>query len=1612
MLWSWSGQYVWSGKDAKNTPEVNILTDPSYSQPILQVNLVLGLFFFLFIIIVLLYDAVCISKEARRRLAAIAALRSKKNRTKHNRPDPELFTTFAASGVASVPNVGEVPVSKVEAEGGKRKKGGESEGELPGIPEKAALDQHLTLPGYPIHFAMGKGIAKHFQKHQGSDNSVCFPGLSDASVEILPGFSPSAVQSRELESVAHSLVKKTLSTSAVIMQDEEPENSTQGQHPEHSQQLQQAPGSTDCIPPAASQPQGAGCTAETESAFRWAQARGGSGPGAGQSQDSSPAAHEIRVRAFQKGLQLAHPNRQDHRSSDAEQWKEGRDGERGMRGSVVTYGYIEKANVKTVSSPYLSSRHPDKKLQEEPVCVENQGLFPSPSPKLVHPGSTSSHPATSPGLLCKTLTSIAKAATSRDLEEFGSPQLRRRAATQDRIPANTPETETARPQPLCPIRNSTQGQHPEHSQQLQQAPGSTDCIPPAASQPQGAGCTAETESAFRWAQARGGSGPGAGQSQDSSPAAHKIRVRAVQKGLQLAHPNRQDHRSSDAEQWKEGRDGERGMRGSVVTYSYIEKANVKTVSSPYLSSRHPDKKLQEEPVCVENQGLFPSPSPKLVHPGSASSHPATSPGLLCKTLTSIAKAATSRALEEFGSPQLRRRAATQVGYQQTQQNRQPRCQFWTGSPVLLEHNNPRMPRSSCTLPRSPASDQLSSQGQGADSQEPPSQGMTLPSQVQQCWMGRESPRLASKLSPALETGQGRPASILHHSPQLQASSKSPRLCHRVNFKLGDSGPTEGGGGHISPANSPKVAHKLAQEASKLSSIFQARNSPSLTPPLDSPRMDAHKLGRPVSPAAGPQHSQYSQQRVDLQKTELEHSNDSAVGSASLRQQRSDTQGTDSLKPGHNAGTVSTVRPAKKSPGVSARQQQRCKRLERDSPKPWRHPVGQLGDTGGADSPNIQNQYVEDRGSSGAGMRQREDAPSPKAGQHVGQCPSRGSPVMNAKQGDSLNLRTGQEGQRDSPRLGHRPGQCEGQASPRRGGRDSVVSSGQQTGQTGALHISQESKTSRKKTRRENSNSQLVSLSCSFVPSMHSQRVALAKWEFLFGTVSEDSAATGVKDPQYSTTHPSVDSSSDSRPALAPPRSLALRGGGEALANHSVQHVEVELVTPPPAVGGSCLCTGIIRRTLQYSETDLDAVPLRCYRETNIDELLAEQDEADSAFGSNRSVIGTSEEEEGGWGDRKYRRAAPEEEKMFTLGLDRLSSQSSLGATLKSPIDIPAPRHASEEGLDTFSRHFESIMESHRAKGTSYSSLDSEDLLSSSQTVFTFDLPTLTPEIQGLICQSARLIELRFAPLAPGETPGMSTTDSAHTRTDSAHTTAPDSSGEEGTAGNTSSERPPTLDSDPESDLIERMCLGSTDTLTNGSRADRNSAKRLAKRLYSLDGFKKSDVARHLSKNISRTLIAMSVCVNRIKNNAVPVPVCLRAFLREFALMGETQERERVLAHFSRRYLACNPNVIPSDDGVHTLTCALMLLNTDLHGHVSEGEERQGERNDRGEKSERESGRRGGRERGFSYNIGKRMTCPQFISNLEGLNDGANFPKDLLKVSGNYPGNLIFLLCWV
>ena len=147
-----------------------------------------------------------------------------------------------------------------------------------------------------------------------------------------------------------------------------------------------------------------------------------------------------------------------------------------------------------------------------------------------------------------------------------------------------------------------------------------------------------------------------------------------------------------------------------------------------------------------------------------------------------------------------------------------------------------------------------------------------------------------------------------------------------------------------------------------------------------------------------------------------------------------------------------------------------------------------------------------------------------------------------------------------------------------------------------------------------------------------------------------------------------------------------------------------------------------------------------------------------------------------------------------------------------------------------------------------------------------------------------------------------------------------------------------------------------------------SAERLAKRLYNLDGFKRTDVSRHLGKNNDFSQVVAEEYLRHFDlGDCLSLDQALRRFLQQFCLTGETQERERVLLHFSKRYLECNPGLMTpthfrSLDAVHTLTCAIMLLNTDLHGD----------------------------------NLQRKMTCNEFIENLRELNDGSNFPRDLLR----------------
>lgn len=92
-------------------------------------------------------------------------------------------------------------------------------------------------------------------------------------------------------------------------------------------------------------------------------------------------------------------------------------------------------------------------------------------------------------------------------------------------------------------------------------------------------------------------------------------------------------------------------------------------------------------------------------------------------------------------------------------------------------------------------------------------------------------------------------------------------------------------------------------------------------------------------------------------------------------------------------------------------------------------------------------------------------------------------------------------------------------------------------------------------------------------------------------------------------------------------------------------------------------------------------------------------------------------------------------------------------------------------------------------------------------------------------------------------------------------------------------RPPEL-LYPQADVAERLALGgSDDTLANGTKPDLQAAKRLAKRLYNLDGFRKSDVARHLSKkSVFVSVLAVSVSCSVISSaHSCCFPVCSNDF---------------------------------------------------------------------------------------------------------------------------------------
>ncbi|XP_054421889.1 PH and SEC7 domain-containing protein 3 isoform X2 [Pteronotus mesoamericanus] len=305
-------------------------------------------------------------------------------------------------------------------------------------------------------------------------------------------------------------------------------------------------------------------------------------------------------------------------------------------------------------------------------------------------------------------------------------------------------------------------------------------------------------------------------------------------------------------------------------------------------------------------------------------------------------------------------------------------------------------------------------------------------------------------------------------------------------------------------------------------------------------------------------------------------------------------------------------------------------------------------------------------------------------------------------------------------------------------------------------------------------------------------------------------------------------------------------------------------------------------------------------------------------------------------------------------------------------DVLGPGYT-EDSTDVYSSQFETILDN---TSLYYSAESLETLYSEPDSYFSFEMP-LTPMIQQRIKEGSQFLERTSVGgqqdilsvsadggIVMGYSGGIA--NGLSDAGDSIHVKGAPEIALWGSSRSHAGVKTALLEVHSEMGNTEILEREPSENLSNGTSSNVEAAKRLAKRLYQLDRFKRSDVAKHLGKNNEFSKLVAEEYLKFFDFTGMTLDQSLRYFFKAFSLVGETQERERVLIHFSNRYFHCNPDTIATQDGVHCLTCAMMLLNTDLHGH----------------------------------NIGKKMTCQEFIANLQGVNEGGDFPKDLLKALYN------------
>ncbi|CAJ0571508.1 unnamed protein product, partial [Mesorhabditis spiculigera] len=169
-----------------------------------------------------------------------------------------------------------------------------------------------------------------------------------------------------------------------------------------------------------------------------------------------------------------------------------------------------------------------------------------------------------------------------------------------------------------------------------------------------------------------------------------------------------------------------------------------------------------------------------------------------------------------------------------------------------------------------------------------------------------------------------------------------------------------------------------------------------------------------------------------------------------------------------------------------------------------------------------------------------------------------------------------------------------------------------------------------------------------------------------------------------------------------------------------------------------------------------------------------------------------------------------------------------------------------------------------------------------------------------------------------------------------------------------------------SPAINRIRTMASGSISSAGRLDHsgNPAATLARHLFCLNGHTTAQVAQQLDLQNDFARVVTEYYFNLLQFQGKRIDAAIREFMSRVELIGETAQRERLLQHFSERYYECNPSLFKSTDDVHALTCALLLLNSDLH----------------------------------NPNNGKKMTAREFVNNIAGT--GTSIEPRLLKALYN------------